>query len=133
VAYLKGIARADAAVIFSYARLLNEIGTRTVLRAGRILRALLLGALALFIGALARPQVGKSLTEVEASGIDIMLVLDVSGSMLTKDFTIGGDRATRLDAIREVTRKFIEGRPNDRLGIIAFAGRPYVVSPMTLD
>src|ERR1051325_5081734 len=62
-----------------------------------------------------------------------MLVLDVSGSMLTKDFTIGGDEATRLDAIREVTRKFIEGRPNDRIGMIAFAGRPYVVSPMTLD
>ena len=62
-----------------------------------------------------------------------MLVLDVSGSMLTKDFTIGGQEATRVDAIREVTRKFIEGRPNDRIGIIAFAGRPYVVSPMTLD
>ena len=62
-----------------------------------------------------------------------MLVLDVSGSMLTKDFTIGGERATRVDTIREVTRKFIEGRPNDRIGIIAFAGRPYVVSPMTLD
>ena len=69
----------------------------------------------------------------EASGIDIMLVLDVSGSMLTKDFTIGGQEATRVDAIREVTRKFIEERPNDRIGIIAFAGRPYVVSPMTLD
>ena len=62
--------------------------------------------------------------QVEASGIDIMVVLDVSGSMLTKDFTIGLDRATRVDAIREVTRKFIEGRPNDRIGIIAFAGRP---------
>ena len=43
------------------------------------------------------------------------------------------ESATRIDAIREVTRKFIEGRPNDRIGIIAFAGRPYVVSPMTLD
>ena len=75
----------------------------------------------------------KRLTQVEASGIDIMLVLDVSGSMLIKDFTIGGDPATRIDAIREVTRKFIEGRPNDRIGLIAFAGRPYVVSPMTLD
>jgi len=53
--------------------------------------------------------------------------------MLTKDFTIGGEQATRIDAIREVTRKFIEARPNDRIGIIAFAGRPYVVSPMTLD
>jgi Ca-activated chloride channel family protein len=62
-----------------------------------------------------------------------MIVLDVSGSMLTKDFTIGGDQATRLDAIREVTRKFIEARPNDRIGLIAFGGRPYVVSPMTLD
>jgi Ca-activated chloride channel family protein len=82
---------------------------------------------------LARPQLGKSLTQVEASGIDIMLVLDVSGSMLTKDFSIGGSEATRVDAIREVTRKFIEGRPNDRIGIICFAGRPYVVSPMTLD
>src|SRR5207244_13040202 len=53
--------------------------------------------------------------------------------MLTKDFTIGGQEATRVDAIREVTRKFIESRPNDRIGIIAFAARPYVVSPMTLD
>ena len=61
-----------------------------------------------------------------------MLVLDVSGSMLTKDFTIGGQEATRVDAIREVTQKFIEARPNDRI-IIAFAGCPYVVSPMTLD
>jgi Ca-activated chloride channel family protein len=83
--------------------------------------------------AIARPQLGKSLTQVEASGIDIMLVLDVSGSMLTKDFTIGGEEATRVDAIREVTRKFIQSRPNDRIGIIAFGGRPYVVSPMTLD
>jgi Ca-activated chloride channel family protein len=82
---------------------------------------------------MARPQLGKSLTQVEASGIDIMLALDVSASMLTKDFKIGGESATRIDAIREVTRNFIEARPNDRIGIIAFAGRPYVVSPMTLD
>jgi Ca-activated chloride channel homolog len=82
---------------------------------------------------MARPQLGTSLTQVEASGIDIMLVLDVSQSMLTKDFSVGGDRATRVEAIREVTRQFIEARPNDRIGIIAFAGHPYVVSPMTLD
>ena len=75
----------------------------------------------IFVIALARPQLGKTLSQVQASGIDIMIVLDVSGSMLTKDFTIGGDRATRLDAISEVTRKFIEARPNDRIGIIAFA------------
>ena len=45
-----------------------------------------------------------------------MLALDVSGSMLTKDFTVCGESASRIDAIREVTRKFIEERPNDRIG-----------------
>ena len=102
-------------------------------RRSKFLRSLFLLGLALLAIAMARPQLGKSLTQVEASGIDIMLVLDVSQSMLTKDFTVGGDQATRIDAIREVTRKFIEARPNDRIGIIAFAGHPYVVSPMTLD
>ncbi len=133
LAYLKGKRGAGAALIFSSTRTLTEMGKQSVSRAGRFLRALLLLALAFFIIALARPQLGKSLTQVEASGIDIILVLDVSGSMLTKDFTIGGESAARVDAIREVTRKFIESRPNDRIGIIAFAGRPYVVSPMTLD
>ena len=133
LAYLRGKRGPGAALTFSSTSTLREIGKQSAARAGQFLRALIFATLALFAVALARPQLGKSLTQVEASGIDIMLVLDVSGSMLTKDFTIGGDRAARLDAIREVTRKFIEGRPNDRIGIIAFAGRPYVVSPMTLD
>jgi Ca-activated chloride channel family protein len=113
--------------------MMRALGKSSAARAGKFLHALLLLSLAFFAIAMARPQLGKSLTQVEASGIDIVVALDVSGSMLTKDFTIGGEQATRIDAIREVTRKFIEGRPNDRIGIIAFAGRPYVVSPMTLD
>jgi Ca-activated chloride channel family protein len=133
IAYLRGKSGAKAALIFSSTKTIAALGKRSASRAGHILRTLLLAGLALLIVALARPQLGKTLNQVEASGIDIMLVLDVSGSMLIKDFTIGLDQATRLDAIREVTRKFIEGRPNDRIGIIAFAGRPYVVSPMTLD
>jgi len=133
LAYLRGKPGAAAAVTFSSTRLLDELGKSSVSRAGKFLRALALAALACFIIGLARPQLGKSLNEVEASGIDIMLVLDVSNSMLAKDFTIGGEEATRLDAVREVTRKFIEGRPNDRIGIIAFGTQPYVVSPMTLD
>jgi Ca-activated chloride channel homolog len=133
LAYLRGKRGRAAALTFSSTTALHPIGKESASRAGKILRALMLATLAVFIVGLARPQLGKSLTQVEASGIDIMLVLDVSGSMLTKDFTIGGSEATRVDAIREVTRKFIEGRPNDRIGIICFAGRPYVVSPMTLD
>ena len=133
LAYLRGKRGPAAALTFSSTSTLQVIGKQSAARVGKFLRALIFATLAIFVIALARPQLGKSLTQVEASGIDIMLVLDVSGSMYTKDFTIGGERATRLEAIKEVTRKFIEGRPNDRIGIIAFAGRPYVVSPMTLD
>ncbi len=133
LAYLRGRQGRAAALVFSSTSALRSLGRTSAARAGKVLLSLLWLGLALLTVALARPQLGKSLTEVEASGIDIMLVLDVSGSMLTKDFTVGGDSATRVDAIREVTRKFIEGRPNDRIGLIAFAGRPYVVSPMTLD
>jgi Ca-activated chloride channel family protein len=133
LAYWRGKAGPAAALTFSSTTALRSIGKSSAARAGRFLRSLFLLSLALLAIAMARPQLGKSLTQVEASGIDIMVVLDVSGSMLTKDFTVGGESATRIDAIREVTHKFIEGRPNDRIGIIAFAGRPYVVSPMTLD
>jgi Ca-activated chloride channel family protein len=133
LAYWRGKMGPAAALTFSSTAALRSLGKSSAARAGKFLRALMLVSLALFAIAMARPQLGKSLTQVEASGIDIMVVLDVSGSMLTKDFTVGGESATRIDAIREVTRKFIEGRPNDRIGIIAFAGRPYVVSPMTLD
>src|SRR6185503_11651458 len=122
LAWLRGQRGAAAALLFSSITTLRALGKRSASRAGRIMHGLLYLALAILILALARPQLGKSLTEVDASGIDIMVVLDVSGSMLTKDFTVGGDYATRIDAIREVTRRFIESRPNDRIGIIAFAG-----------
>lgn len=131
--YLLGKSGSRAAIIFSSTRALAAIGKESPSRAGKFLRTLLIAALAFFILAMGRPQLGKSLTQVESSGIDIMLVLDVSNSMLTKDFMIGGEDATRLDAVREVTRKFIEARPNDRVGMIAFGAQPYVVSPLTLD
>src|ERR1700692_1211258 len=133
LAYLRGKRGPAAALTYSSTATLRAIGKQSAARAGKILRTLLLASLAIFVVALARPQLGKTLTQIEASGIDIMLVLDVSNSMLTKDFTIGGEEATRLDAVREDTRKFIEARPNDRIGIIAFGTPPYVVSPMTWD
>src|SRR5438552_3001985 len=133
LAWLRGRFGPRAAILFSATAPFRTIGKSRGSRPGQILRALIWLALAAFIVAVARPQLGKSLMHVEASGIDIMLVLDVSNSMLTKDFTIGGEEATRLDAVREVTRKFIDARPNDRIGMIAFGTQPYVVSPMTLD
>jgi Ca-activated chloride channel family protein len=62
-----------------------------------------------------------------------MMCNDISGSMLAEDYMIGNQRASRVDTIKKVTSQFIEGRPNDRIGLIAFAGRPYLVSPLTLD
>jgi len=82
---------------------------------------------------LARPQRGHSRTEVTANGIDIVLGLDVSGSMQALDFLIDNQRVNRIEVVKSVVSKFIDERPNDRIGLIAFAGAPYLVSPITLD
>jgi Ca-activated chloride channel family protein len=133
IAILRGAKGAAPAVIYSSLAPLRDLGRSRRSKAGGWLTTLLLFALGALIVALARPQQGRTLTHVEASGIDIMLALDVSKSMLAEDFTIGGQRANRLEAVKQVTEKFIVGRPNDRIGIVAFAGRPYLVSPLTLD
>src|SRR4029453_6443014 len=101
LAYLRGKRGPAAALTFSSTASLRAIGKTGAARAGKILRSLLLASIAIFVVAPAPPQLGKSPPQLEASGIDIMLVLDVSGSMLTKDFTIGGQEATRVDAVRE--------------------------------
>src|SRR5438552_17168829 len=97
LAWLRGKRGPAAALTYSSTASLRAIGKRSAARAGKILRTLMLATLAMFVVALARPQPGKRLTQIEASGIAILLVLDVSGSMLTKDFTIGGQEATRVD------------------------------------
>src|SRR5205807_1562980 len=83
LAWLCGKRGPAAALTYSSTATLQAIGKRSAARAGKILRTLLLASLAILVVGLARPQLGKSLTQIEASGIDIMLVLDVSGSMLT--------------------------------------------------
>lgn len=133
LAWLRGMRGRSPAVIFSATAPLRNLGRSVESKAGNFSAGLIYLSLGLLVVALARPQLGKTLSHVEASGIDIIIAIDVSGSMLTEDYNIGGSRANRLDTIKEVTRKFIEGRPNDRIGIIAFGGRPYLVSPLTLD
>jgi len=133
LAVLRGARGAAPAVVYSSIAPLLLPGRRRRAKPGGWMTTLLLGAFALFTIALARPRAGRTLTHVEASGIDIMLALDVSRSMIAEDFTIGSDRASRLEAVKQVTEKFIKGRPNDRIGIVAFAGKPYLVSPLTLD
>jgi Ca-activated chloride channel family protein len=133
LAYLRGRLGGNPGVIFSSTAILEKVGQRRRWRAGDFLTGLTYFALAALIVAVARPQLGRTVTRTQASGVDIMLVLDVSRSMLAEDFSLGGQRTNRLEAVRMVTERFINSRPNDRLGIIAFAGRPYLVSPLTLD
>ncbi|GAB1351254.1 VWA domain-containing protein [Ignavibacteriales bacterium] len=87
-----------------------------------------LTALALLIIALARPQTELSEESVYAEGIDICVVLDVSGSMLAKDF-----EPNRLEAAKVITKEFITGRENDRIGLVIFAKEAFTQCPLTVD
>ncbi|WP_026464742.1 vWA domain-containing protein [Adhaeribacter aquaticus] len=78
--------------------------------------------------ALARPQLTNERVEQYSEGIDITLVLDVSGSMELKDF-----KPNRLEAAKEVARNFIQGRSHDRIGLVVFAGDAYSLTPLTTD
>ena len=101
---------------------------RSIIGGLRLLPALL--ALALGVVALARPRYVRGTTDIAASGIDILLTLDVSDSMEAMDFTLEGQPANRLDVVKDVVSKFIKERPGDQIGMVAFAGRPYLVSPL---
>lgn len=96
----------------------------------RILRLLTLSLLVL---ALSGPVEENSYEETKASGIDIILAIDVSQSMDGLDFSTKTKEQTRLDAVKTVVKQFIDSRPNDRIGVVAFGGRPYLASPLTLD
>ena len=80
--------------------------------------------------AMARPQKGVEESRLVSEGIDIVLAIDVSGSMQAEDFQRGRNR---LHVVKDVVRDFIKGRQNDRIGIVVFAGRPYTLCPLTLD
>jgi Ca-activated chloride channel family protein len=95
----------------------------------RILFGLKYLALALMVLALARPQASYKQTERIVSGVEIMLVLDVSASMQIEDL---GDRS-RIDIAKETMQNFIKGRENDRIGFLMFSGEPLTLSPPTLD
>lgn len=90
-------------------------------------------ALALLAVALARPQRIDDKRVVRGEGYDIMLAVDLSGSMLSEDNIVDGRRVNRLEALKPVLSAFIEKRPSDRIGFVAFAGRAYTLAPLTHD
>ncbi len=83
--------------------------------------------------AAARPQITGEPIRLKNESRNIMLVLDISTSMLEKDFSVSGYRATRLDAVKKVVSEFAKRRANDRLGLILFGTRAYLQAPLTFD
>jgi Ca-activated chloride channel family protein len=133
LAILRGRSGRAAAVLYSTAERVRAVARPRRARPGAVLAGLRLLGVTLLVIALARPQRVEATSEVSSSGIDIVLAVDVSGSMEALDFNLGGQPANRLEVAKSVIDRFIEARPNDRIGLVAFAGRPYLVSPLTLD
>ncbi len=133
LAVLRGRRGRAPAVQYSGLGLLGDLGRTRRVSSGGWLSALRFLALACFIVALARPQRIDTTSQVQESGIDLMLAIDLSPSMDALDYHENGEEISRVQAVRETVSKFIEARPNDRIGMVVFAGEAYLMSPLTLD
>jgi Ca-activated chloride channel homolog len=132
-AFLHGRPGKLSSLVFSSADIARAAGASARAAAGRFLLFLRILAVALCIVALAGPRFANDRTETEASGVDIMLVLDLSWSMMALDMGGPRERVSRYDIASEVLEDFIRKRPSDRLGLIVFSAVPYLASPLTLN
>src|SRR5450755_2024302 len=133
LAWLKGRRGVPPAFVYSSVQLVRGMQNITRARAGGFLMSLRWLILAIFIVALAQPRLMKSQTEVKASGVDIVVALDLSGSMISEDFVVRGERVNRFNMARAVLKQFIDKRPNDRIGLVVFAVQAFIATPLTLD
>lgn len=133
LAWLRGRTDRQSAFLYSSVGLVKGITQLRRSRAGRVLLLLRWLALTLVFVGLARPQLGQGSSSVKASGIDIVVALDLSPSMAAEDFESRGRRVNRVEIAREVIEKFISQRRNDRIGLVAFAKMAFVAAPLTLD
>jgi Ca-activated chloride channel family protein len=105
----------------------------TLIQPSRWPAILVSAGLIVLVLALARPQRTETYSETRQEGHDLMLTIDLSGSMLAEDFELNGERINRLQAIKPVIQAFINNRPNDRIGLVVFAGKAYTLAPPTFD
>lgn len=122
-----------SALTFSSAEIARAAGARARSAIGRFLAFLRLLAVALAIIALAGPRLADYHVETETPGIDIMLVLDLSWSMMAIDMGKPSEKLSRFACASGVLKDFIAKRSSDRIGLIAFSGVPYLASPLTLN
>lgn len=114
-----------------YSRIAAQSGRATHATTARYWLAWL--AWILLVTGAARPQWLGEPVELPVSGRDLMLAVDISGSMEQEDYSLNGRRANRLDVVKAVAGKFIEQRSGDRLGLILFGSRAYLQTPLTYD
>ncbi len=127
--YIRGLRSRSGKLKYSDIGLLKQIQPSAKQKMRHGLFVLRLLAVTLLILALARPQSGSKEQEISTEGVDIVLAMDVSSSMLAEDFK----PHNRLEAAKLVAREFIKGRKNDRLGLVVFAGESFTQCPLTLD
>ncbi len=118
---------------YSDTRLLPDTGPTLRLLVCRHAGWLRVGALALGCIALARPQSGASTEEITSEGVDIMLVVDTSGSMSAMDFERDGAATNRLEVVKLAIADFVGKRPSDRIGLVVFGTHAFTQAPLTLD
>ena len=99
----------------------------------RLPQVLVAAGVVLLAVALARPQRVDEQRQVTQEGYDIVLAIDLSGSMLAEDYARDDERINRLQAIKPIIDAFIARRPSDRIGIVPFGGRAYTLAPLTAD
>ncbi len=133
LAWWRGRRGRAAALTFSSNALLGAAARAVRRQPGRWLSALRLAALVLVVLALARPQREKAEMREDARGINIMLALDFSGSMQSRDFFLDGRHVARSAGLSLLSAEFIRSRPNDRIGLVTFDHDAYLACPLTLD
>src|SRR5215831_17987526 len=132
-AFMMGRVGKLAALRFPSADIARAAGGAARAAAGSLLLFLRLLTVALGIVALAGPRFANDHTQTEASGVDIILVLDLSWSMMALDMGGPNERVSRFDIASQVLEDFIRKRTSDRLGLIVFSAVPYLASPLTLN
>ena len=133
LAILRGHRGKAPAIEYSGLSLFHGLSRVRKVQAGGWLSALRYFVLFWCIVALARPQRVDTSTQVQESGIDMILAIDLSPSMEALDYHKNGEEISRVQVVRETVGTFIQARPNDRIGMVVFSGQAYLMSPLTLD
>jgi Ca-activated chloride channel family protein len=132
-AWLRGRTGRAGALLFPDASLLRGVGRPVREAMGRLRPFVRLLAAACCIVALAGPRTANREVERDSEGVDILLVVDLSWSMLAMDMGGKDDETTRWAATRMVIQDFLKSRPDDRVGAVVFSGKPYLLSPLTIN